>query len=145
MWYQNVLRYLTDKDLSNRTLAPTIGARFLRGRWRCRHFCSLKQNSFSARYSFKTLHAVTESLSSIKSENFQWLLENLKLATRFLLKWNLHVELIKIWKPDNEILNNLQKFAGNQTTAFLISPTYLLRLLWIVYDSKDRVFEISFF
>ena len=30
-------------------------------------------------------------------------------------------------------------------TAFLISPTYLLRLLWIVYDSKDRIFEISFF
>ena len=30
-------------------------------------------------------------------------------------------------------------------TAFLISPTYLLRLLWIVYDSKDRIFEISIF
>ena len=26
-------------------------------------------------------------------------------------------------------------------TAFLISPTYLLRLLCIVYDSKDRIFE----
>ena len=30
-------------------------------------------------------------------------------------------------------------------TAFLVSPTYLLRLLWIVYDSKDRIFEISIF
>ena len=46
MWYQNVLRYLTDKDLSNRTLAPTIGARFLRGKMKVQTFLFFETKQF---------------------------------------------------------------------------------------------------
>ena len=87
-------------------------------RWRWRDFFSLKNKSFSARYSFKTSHTVTKSLSSVvsvESEDCQWLLENLKLATRFSLKWNWYMGLTKILKPDRRVLNNGQKFAGSQT------------------------------
>ena len=54
------------------------------------HFYFLKDNCFSARHPFKTLHTVTESLLSVVSieiENCQWLVENLKLGTRFSVKW----------------------------------------------------------
>ena len=54
-----------------------------------------------------------------RRECWKWrlsvVLENLKLATRFSLKWNWYMELTKILKPDHRVLNNGQKYAGSQT------------------------------
>ena len=98
--------------------------------WRCRHFVLFERNSFSARYSFKILHIVTELLSSVvsvESENCRWRLENLETSNTNLLMWNWCIELLNILKPDNKILS-WQKFAGSQTnTAVLISPTLFVK------------------
>lgn len=65
-------------------------------RWKkVQKFLLFERKQSFARYSFKTFYTVTESLSSVmsvESNDYRWLLGNLKLATQFSLKWNWYME-----------------------------------------------------